>query len=338
MEEIKNLFIKHFGFLPDIISTTEHAYISPPSRVLSSLMELSRYSDKKVLRIIITDTYAIHPENCVRQICLPHLLNKNIFSFKKNFLQKFKEDLIKIENILKYKQIFSLQEINNYIELINLYKKVFKNIKKNNDSITIYNNILLMYIKNLQLDTLSKWFSNTNSFGINSIKIRIFLKEAFNILNKTDPIRTSLFGEYLETRRRLKTKDPNNFIQIINWSQYLKKLDNSLNSCFIPFEIILYIYSYCQGSHFGNDYGTINDINKIRSNNNLLQLTKHNKDYTFNIELNNIKFQKAIFIKNEWTLSHKMYKTINTLSELYIVLGKDKLKNIIKKNCILYHK
>ena len=57
-------------------------------------------------------------------------------------------------------------------------------------------------------------------------------------------------------------------------------------------EIILYVYSYCGGSHFGNDYGMINDINKIRKNNKLLQITEHNKDYVFNIELKDIQFQK----------------------------------------------
>ena len=71
----------------------------------------------------------------------------------------------------------------------------------------------------------------------------------------------------------------------------------------------------------------INDINKIRKNNKLLQITEHNKDCVFNIELKDIQFQKASIIKDEWTLSHKMYKTINTLSELYVVLGQDNLKN-----------
>src|SRR3989338_6489340 len=103
MEEIKNLFIKHFGFYPDIISTTEHAYISPPSRIISSLMELSKFSGKKIL--------------------------KNI---------------------------------------------------KSVDSVIIYNNIIKMYVYNLQLDFLYKWLEETDSFSINSIEVRTFLKETLD--------------------------------------------------------------------------------------------------------------------------------------------------------------
>jgi hypothetical protein len=79
MEEIKNLFVKHFGFLPDIISTTEHAYVSPPSRIISSLRELAKFSNKKILRLILTDTFCVHPESYTKQICIPHIFNKKIF-------------------------------------------------------------------------------------------------------------------------------------------------------------------------------------------------------------------------------------------------------------------
>lgn len=80
MEEIKKLFIKHFGFYPDIISTTEHAYISPPSRIISSLIELSKFSSQKILRIVMTDTFAVPPEKIIKQICIPHLLNNFFFN------------------------------------------------------------------------------------------------------------------------------------------------------------------------------------------------------------------------------------------------------------------
>ena len=187
-----------------------------------------------------------------------------------------------------------------------------------------------MYVYNLQLDFLYKWLEETDSFSINSIEVRTFLKETLDILCKTDPVGVNLFGEYLETKKRLKMKDTNNAIQFINWDRYLETLHNISDFCSTPFEIILYVYSYCGGSHFGNDYGMINDINKIRKNNKLLQITEHNKDCVFNIELKDIQFQKASIIKDEWTLSHKMYKTINTLSELYVVLGQDNLKNKFK--------
>ena len=50
MEEIKNLFVKHFGFLPDVISTTEHAYISPPSRIISIVLGSNdRFGETKKL-------------------------------------------------------------------------------------------------------------------------------------------------------------------------------------------------------------------------------------------------------------------------------------------------
>ena len=334
MEEIKNLFRKHFGFLPDIISTTEHAYISPPSRIISSLLRLFAFSDKKVLRIIITDTYAIHPENCVRQICLPHLLNKGLFSINENLsakelVEKFEGDIKKVEGILKYQHIFSPQEISNYNELINKNKKVFKNIR-NADSINIYNDIVKMYIDNLELNTLSKWFVTTGSFGINSAQVKSFLGEAFDILCKVDSAGVSLFGEYLESKKRLKIRSIDNTFQLISWDRYLRELLYNLNPCFIPFEIILYVYSYCGGSHFGNDYGMVSDINKMHKNSNILQITEHNLDYDFSIEIENVKFSKASFIKGQWVLSHNMYKTVNTLSELFIMLGMDSLKRRLR--------
>ena len=62
----------------DSISTTEHTYISPPSRIFSSLLKLSGFSNKKVLRIVLTDNFSYHPEHCVKQICIPHFLNKKL--------------------------------------------------------------------------------------------------------------------------------------------------------------------------------------------------------------------------------------------------------------------
>lgn len=337
MEEIKNLFRKHFGFLPDIISTTEHAYISPPFRTISSLIKLSGLSNKKVLRIIITDTYAIHPENCVKQICLPHLLNKGLFLIDgnlstKELIEKFEGDIKKVESILKCQQIFSPQEISNYYELVNLYRKVFKNTRSVN-LVEIYDDILRAYLGNLGLDTLLEWLVITDLFGTNSAQVRSFLKEAFDVLCEVDPAGVSLLGEYLENKKRLKIKNIDNTFQLISWDQYLKELLYSLNPCSVPFEIILYIYNYCGGSHFGNDYGMVGDINKMRKNSNILQITKHNQDYDFSTEIENVKFSKASFIKDQWVLSHNMYKTINTLSELFIMMGVDGLKRRLKDKC-----
>ncbi|MDO8610570.1 MAG: hypothetical protein Q7R95_08545 [bacterium] len=338
MEEIKNLFIKHFGFFPDIISTTEHAYISPPSRIISSLIKLSEFLDKKVLRIVITDTYAIHPENYVNQICIPHILSKKLFIINnlyssKEFSKHFREDIKKIKDIVTKKDVFSFEEKKNYIKLINLYKKVFKNIKKF-DSVDVYNNIIKLYADDFKLDTLNRWLSITKSFGVDSIKIRIFLKEAFDILRKDNLLNITLFGKYLEMKKRLKMRNSDNDIKFINWDKYLEELCNTSNFCSIPFEIILYIYSYGGGSHFGNDYGMVDDINKMRNNKNLLQITEHNKDFSFKIEEKNVQFQKISLIKGEWALSHRMYKSVDSLSELYIVLGQDTLKLFFKgKRC-----
>jgi hypothetical protein len=334
MEEIKNLFTKHFGFFPDIISTTEHAYISPLSRILSSLIKLSEYKNKKVLRFVITDRYSINPESCVQQICLPHILNKNIFKIgainsKTGLIQKFNEGVMQFKCILKNQFIFSKQEVSNYNELIIIYEKIFENIQ-DIDPVAIYNNIIHTYSEIFEFYDLYKWLKENKLFGVDSSESRLFLKEALFILCKNDPVGISLFGDYLEKNKRLKYNDSNNVRQIISWVRYLEELNNIESTCSVPFEIILYVYSYCRGSHFGNDYGMVSDINKMRNNANLIQITKHNKDYNFNIELENIQFQKATFIKEKWTLSHKTYKTINTLPELVIVLGLNDLKNKIK--------
>lgn len=331
MEEIKSLFIKHFGFYPDIISTTEHAYISPPSRIISSLIELSRFSNKKVLRIIMTDTFAIPPERSVQQICLPHLSNKNMFLFdfsqsQQDFIKKLKEDDENIKKILSKKSIFSQKEQLNYTDLINLYNKVFKNTRII-DSVDIYNSIIKEYVGDFELNTLKKWLQDTNIFGIGSEKVRVFLKEAFEVLCKIDIKGVDLFGKYLETKKRLKTKDSNNVIRIINWNEYLEELHNISNFYYVSTEIILYVYSYCGGSHFGNHYGMVDEVNQIRNINNLLQITEHNKDFSFKIEEQNVEFHHVNMMKNNLNLSQKIYKTIDTLSELYIVLGQNNLKN-----------
>ncbi|MCC7160667.1 hypothetical protein IT399_03030 [Candidatus Nomurabacteria bacterium] len=334
MEEIKNLFVKHFGFYPDIISTTEHAYISPPSRIISSLLELSKFSNKKILRVVMTDTFAVPPEKSVRQICLPHLLNKNIFLLnfsesQENFIKKFKEDKENLKKILFKKLIFSSKEKQNYIDLINLYNEVFENIKIF-DSVNVYNDIIKAYVDSFELNILNKWLRGTYLIGIDSAKVRIFLKDVFEILCKNDAVGVELFGKYLEEKKRLKIKDANNDIKIISWNKYLEELQNISNTYYISTEIILYVYSYGVGSHFGNDYGVVSDINHIQNSNNLLQITEHNKDFSFKIEEQNIEFHHVNTMKNNLNFSQKMYKTINTLPELYVVFGKENLKNRLK--------
>lgn len=335
MEEIKNLFIKYFGFLPDIISTTEHTYISPPSRIISSLTELSRLLNKKVLRIIITDTYSINPENYIKQICLPHVLNKKLFAINNIKSQKelvgiFEENEKKFEDILNSKKIFSPEEEKNYNKLIALYGKLFRDIR-NINPVNIYNEIVKMYANDLRLTNLSEWLENSQLFGIDSIEVKNFLKETLDILCKNNLENINSFGKYLEVKKRLKVKNLDGIIQSIGWSRYLKEIQDTSNSYFIPFEIILYIYSYCNGSHFGNDYGMVNDINKIRGNSNLLQITKHNKDYSFKIEKKDVRFQKINTAQNTFDLSHRTYKTVDSLPELYIILGQDNLKKEFKK-------
>lgn len=330
MEEIRKLFIKHFTFYPDIISTTEHAYISPPSRIISSLIELSKFSNKKILRIIMTDTFAVPPEKITQQICLPHLLNKGIFLLnfnltQQNFLRKFKEDNQTIITILNKKSVFTPEEHLNYISLINLYYKVFENIRIF-DAAHIYNDIIKAYINKFELNILNNWLCTTYLVGIDSMKIRFFLKDAFEILCKNDIMTVELFGRYLEEKKRLKIKDVNKGIQIVSWDKYLKEISNISNTYYISTEIILFIYSYCGGSHFGNDYGVVGDVNKIRNSNNLLQITEHNKDFSYKIEEQNIEFHRVNITKNNLNLSHKMYKRIDTLPELYIVLGQENLK------------
>ena len=40
-------------------------------------------------------------------------------------------------------------------------------------------------------------------------------------------------------------------------------------------------------------------------------------------------------IKDKWSLSHKMIKTVDTLPELYILLGQNNLKNKLKNKTYL---
>ena len=148
MEKIKDLFIKHFGFFPDIISTTEHAYISPPSRIISSLIELSKH--KNVLRLAITDSYSAHPEKCVQQICIPHILNKNLFNLsgslsKTELIQNFQKDVIQVKDMLKDQHIFSKNEINNYVELTGIYEDIL-NKTQDADPVGIYSVITNEYV------------------------------------------------------------------------------------------------------------------------------------------------------------------------------------------------
>jgi 1,4-alpha-glucan branching enzyme len=78
----------------------------------------------------------------------------------------------------------------------------------------------------------------------------------------------------------------------------------------------------------------VEDINKLKNSSDLFQITEHNKDYLFNIEIKNVQFQKVTFIKNEWGLSHNIYKNISTLSELFIFLGRHDLQTKFKKSLL----
>lgn len=334
-EKVKKLFIKHFGFYPDIISTTEHAYISPPSRVISSLKNLSRFQKKQVLRIILTDKFSIHPESCVKQICLPHLLNKNTFVIDdslgtKEFTEKFNDDIDKVNSILHSQPVFSNAEKENYKNLISLYQEVLQS-SNSNDRVLIYAGIIKMFVEETELIDLDEWLKESRFFGIDSTNVRAFLKDSFILLSKNNLIEVDIFGLYLEKNKRLKCKGGDGVTQVITWGTYLSYLQNSSISIFIPFEIILFVYGYCGGSHYGNDYGLVKDINEIHKNNNILQMTEHNRDFSFTTEETDIKFQKATYSKDIWNLSHHMTKNVDTLSELYIVLGREKLKHKLQR-------
>ncbi len=337
MEEIKNLFIKYFRFYPDIISTTEHAYISPPSRIISTLSKLSNYKNKKILRIVITDTFSFNPESCVKQICIPYFLDKNIFTInnsysKEDIIVNFEKDISKMENILKDINPFSLKEKINYNEIMDFYKNILKNVI-NIDPVYIYNNIIKEFSLRFDFFDLYKWLQETNLYSVDSREMRSFLVEAFEILSKHDPLNVNLFIKYIEVKKRLKYKDSTHVTHNVLWNEYLYILKDFSILCSVPFEIILYVYSYCGGSHFGNDYLIVNDINKIRGDNCILQLTEHNKDYFSNLEIKDVPFQEVSFVHGTYKLLHKIYKTINTLPELYVILGfsllKEKLFNDI---------
>lgn len=330
MEEIKNLFIKYFGFYPDVVSTTEHSLISPNSRIISSLIKLSQFKSVKVLRLIMTDEFSIHPKSGAYNICIPHILNKNLFKINKNItkfelIKNFHDSLINMDNIIKEQAVLNLNEINNFNELIFLYNKA---IEKTDDIsfVSIYNNVLLEFVGILDLSDLYKWVKETNVFSIDSLNCKLFILESCLVLRKTHSKEFKLFGKYLEKNKRLKYKDINNNIFDVSFNKYIESLSNKNNFCSVPFELVLFIYSYCNGSHFGNDYNMIDDVKKINKNSNIVQLTSYNKDYDFDIQLNNIKFQKVDFLKNKWCLSNQIYKTVYTLPELYIILGKVKLK------------
>lgn len=195
----------------------------------------------------------------------------------------------------------------------------------------VYGDIIKRYVEDFDLVKLHEWLCKNKTFGIDTKKIRVFLKEVFEILDQVDAESVSLFGQYLEAKNRLKIKENNNSIKVVNWDSYLNELNSTSGSYNVVSEIILFVYSYCGGSHFGNDHGFIEDIKKIRSINNIFQITAHNEDFAFKIKEENIEFHQVNLQKKNLNLSKKIYKTIETLPELYIVLGKDCCKKILRE-------
>ena len=87
---------------------------------------------------------------------------------------------------------------------------------------------------------------------------------------------------------------------------------NSYNY-YVPLKLV-YFFSYWDISHFGNDYKFSKELLKLNSNSRLIQLTEHNKDFSFNIELSEINFNRAFLFKDKWNLSHRIYKNVNTFT------------------------
>ncbi len=336
MEEIKNIIIKHFGFLPEIISTTEHVYVSPPSRVISSLFELSKFSQKKILRIIIEDKTKLDNSNNLR-IFLPHLSNKNLFilnfSNKEDLLIDFNKNLNILNLLLDQQHVFSLEEKNNYLDLINIYKQTFINL--NEYSVTnFYNVFLKIYLEYISLKSISDWVQFTPFVSVDSFKMKNFIKDSFLYLYNHDLDSLKKLGFYLENKNKLRIINTEGMVTNVKWEIYISYIFGNSYNYYVPFEISLFLFSYWDISHFGNDYKFSKELLKLNSNSRLIQLTEHNKDFSFNIELSEINFNRAFLFKDKWNLSHRIYKNVNTLPELHILLGREHLQKIFKDHII----
>lgn len=63
-----------------------------------------------------------------------------------------------------------------------------------------------------------------------------------------------------------------------------------------------------------------------------MQLTTHNKDFSYKIYEDNVIFNSINLSKNNLNLSNKTLKIVESLSELYILFGKEHLKALFNKN------
>lgn len=331
MEGIKKIIIKHFGFLPEIVSTTEHAYASPPVRVVSSLFELSKFSQKKILRIIIEDKAKLDYFHSNLRIFLPHLSNKDIFvlnlSNKEFLFNSFNKDLNSLNDLLNQQKVFSFEEKINYLSLVNLYKQTFSSLNILS-IVNFYNNFLKIYLKYLDLEFLSDWINFTPFIGTDSFKMKNFIKESFLYLHNKDLVSLNNLGLYLEEKNKLKIINSEGIIMNAKWNVYKNYVFSDFYDYLVSFEIILFIFSYYNVLHFGNDYQFSKKVMNLNTNSKLIQLTEHNKDFSFNIELPGIYFNKAFLYENKWNLSHRVYRNINSLPELYILLGHERLQKL----------
>jgi len=346
----------------DFVSTIDHPYASPPTRLIDGHNKIK-----------ILNNNGLKPLICIWDVNYPNIdryryelifdsgifNNKedNFFIFSDKFfyplqnpkLINFSEIGKRIQLIFrrlnnssnKSRKIKNRLFIKNFETITNIYIKI---IKISDNGTIFYQNLIKELYNLIELSELSDFVANSFQPYFNSPIIKRWIpycikttkNKSYGFLNLLDE---ELFK--MPYFRRI-----NNNIELFDKNYIKKNFDKILELIqdgeLIPsYEIFFWTLFLADIKHFGNDYGFFDRLNKIAARRGFpilkeLQLTKHNKDSenilqfesdrTFNCYLKNGDY---IIKKNNSTKGART----SSLSVFYCHMGKDFskiIKNILE--------
>ncbi len=293
---IKKIAEKYFGYIPYVVSTTEHDHPMITIRQLSSLRLLNkRFYNQEILRVIMHDTDQYFE--------IPEASNK----IRKDFTYK---TLLKLCNIINATNLSC--------------KDTLSNFSKYEDKIC-GGDISVVFCYLDHIESLSKYILGVEKALKSPVCLSSsdHLKKWVMISYDNDNITRQTMNDYFEginiIKQQSKILDYRNIIEC-----YIKDQIN------LSYKIILISFMNVANFHFGNDYGFVNYLNNRGGS--LAQATEYKKDFTYSKQVEKEKVSVVISKFSKHIIGSKKMYEINDILTLSMIYGVDKVISEINTN------
>jgi hypothetical protein len=318
----------------DTISTVDHIFASPPTRLVDSHAKAMQYNADII--IIDSNKPEINKYKCDLIVDSGIYSSNNsdyyIYDTKKRYFEntthipRFDLQLTNLRKTLESLQFYTEAEINAYTnrfeDIINIYSNL---LNLHNNPYEFYVNLMAALYRHLHLNNHASYFMNRSCSLSNSpittqlipemIKITQNTKYSLQSLIENDIIKNPCYISPYSNKSKSDIKDI---------------ADQLINKCIVPnYELVLWATSLCGVKHFGNDLGFHTKfssfLEEIGIENNIasLQLSEHKKDGGNFVEFNDV-FVKSINKSGTHLQSSNIKQTrVDNLCSLYCHVGSE---------------